>query len=576
MAFDGITTCSITNELAHKLIGGRIYKIIQPEKDALLITVRKEKDQFKVFLSANPSLPLAYLTDRNLSAPQNAPAFTMLLRKHLANGRITDITQPGLERAITISIEHLDEMGDLCKKNLIIELMGKHSNIIFTDSNGKILDSIKHVSAIMSSVREVLPGREYFIPDAAEKSNLLSGDYKNKLSKPCEIFKALYSGITGFSPVLSQEICYQAGVDADKPATALSEDEWNKIFTQLDSLSETIRSGSFKPVIYYKNGIPAEYSAIPLSSFLGYEAKQYDSISALLFDYYNEKEIYTRIRQRSTDLRRVVTTAYERNIKKYDLQLKQLKDTEKKDKYRIYGELLNTYGYSASLGDKSITCVNYYTNEEITIPLDETLTATENAKKYFDRYGKLKRTFEALSELTLQTKAEIDHLDSVLTSLDIAQAEEDLIQIRQELVASGYIKGKGNRKKERITSRPFHYVTDYGYDIYVGKNNLQNEALTFDFANGGDWWFHAKHAPGSHVILKVKPGEDVPDQAFIDAARLAAFYSKIKNQDKIEIDYTLKKNVKKPNGSAPGFVVYYTNYSLITDSNISNLTLVSQ
>ena len=277
-----------------------------------------------------------------------------------------------------------------------------------------------------------------------------------------------------------------------------------------------------------------------------------------------------RILLLSSDLRRIVSTALERNIKKYDLQLKQMRDTEKKDKYRIYGELLNTYGYGVEPGAKSMTALNYYTNEDIAIPLDPMLTAGENAKKYFDKYNKLKRTFEALSQLTLETKSEIDHLESVSNALDIAQKEEDLVQIKEELIESGYIRRKGGSKKVKVTSRPFHYVSSDGYDIYVGKNNYQNDELTFRFASGNDWWFHAKGMPGSHVVVKSR-GDELPDSTFEDAARLAAHYSRGRGQEKVEIDYTEKKNVKKPGGGKPGFVVYYTNYSMMIDSDISAL-----
>ncbi len=266
-------------------------------------------------------------------------------------------------------------------------------------------------------------------------------------------------------------------------------------------------------------------------------------------------------------------TALERNVKKYDLQIKQMQDTEKKDKYRIYGELLNTYGYEAAPGDKSLTALNYYTNEMITIPLDPLLTASENAKKYFDRYGKMKRTCEALSELTRQVKEEIDHLESVQAALDIALHEEDLAQIKEELIASGYIRRKGGSKKVKFTSRPFHYVNEDGFHMYVGKNNYQNDELTFKFASGGDWWFHAKGIPGSHVVVKTD-GKELPDKAFEDAARLAAYYSKGRGQEKVEIDYTEKKNVKKPGAAKPGFVVYYTNYSMMIDTDISKLRLL--
>lgn len=273
------------------------------------------------------------------------------------------------------------------------------------------------------------------------------------------------------------------------------------------------------------------------------------------------------------DLRKIVQTALERNVKKYDLQIKQMQDTEKKDKYRIYGELLNTYGYEAAAGDKSLTALNYYTNEMITIPLDPLLTASENAKKYFDRYGKMKRTYEALSELTREVKEEIDHLESIQAALDIALHEEDLAQIKEELIASGYIRRKGGSKKVKFTSRPFHYVNEDGFHMYVGKNNFQNDELTFKFASGGDWWFHAKGIPGSHVVVKTD-GKELPDKAFEDAARLAAYYSKGRGQEKVEIDYTEKKNVKKPGAAKPGFVVYYTNYSMMIDTDISKLRLL--
>ena len=296
-------------------------------------------------------------------------------------------------------------------------------------------------------------------------------------------------------------------------------------------------------------------------------------ISLLLEHYYAEKNTLTRIRQKSSDLRRIVQTALERDIRKYDLQLHQMQDTEKRDLYRVYGELLNTYGYHAEPGAKSLEALNYYTNETITIPLDPTLTATENAKKYFEKYGKLKRTYEALTELTREVKKEIDHLESIQAALDIALYEEDLAQIKEELAESGYIRRKSSAKKQKITSRPFHYISSDGFHMYVGKNNYQNDELTFKFAAGNDWWFHAKQMPGSHVIVKSGNAEELPDRTFEEAARLAAYYSKGREQEKVEIDYVQKKHVKKPNGSKPGFVVYYTNFSMAIDSNISALRL---
>ena len=263
----------------------------------------------------------------------------------------------------------------------------------------------------------------------------------------------------------------------------------------------------------------------------------------------------------------------DRSRKKYDLQLKQLRDTEKRDKYKVYGELLNAYGYGLEEGAKSLTCLNYYTNEDIIIPLDPQLTAQENSKKYFERYNKLKRTFEAMSKLTEETHEEMEHLDSVSTALDLAQTEGDLAQIKEELTLAGYIKrhtSNKNMKKQKLSSKPLHYVSSDGYHMYVGKNNLQNEELTFKFANGGDWWLHAKGLPGSHVIVKTE-GDELPDATFEEAARLAAYFSKNRSSEKVEIDYIQRKHVKKPNAGKPGFVIYHTNYSMMIEPNIENI-----
>ena len=586
MAFDGITIAAVTKELKDSLLGGRIYKIAQPEADELLLTIKTtDGGQKRLLLSANASLPLIYLTQTNKPSPMTAPGFCMLLRKHLQNGRIIDITQPGLERIVHLHIEHLNEMGDLCHKQLIIEVMGKHSNIIFTDDTDMIIDSIKHISGMISSVREVLPGRTYFIPTTQDKKNPLAlspDSFKQTMTAGnMPIYKALYSFYTGISPVIAQELCHLAGIDGDFSTAVFTQSDngslmLSRLYDVFSSMMEKVKLGDFEPVIAYENGTPAEYAAFPLSGYSKDALKPFSSISTLLEQYYAEKDAITRIRQKSADLRRIVQTALERNIKKYELQLKQMADTEKKDKYRIYGELLNTYGYGLAPGTKSMEALNYYTNEMITIPLDPLLSASENAKKYFDKYSKLKRTYEALSTLTAQVKEEIDHLESIQAALDLALLEEDLAQIKDEMIVSGYIhRRSGNTKKIKFTSKPFHYLSSDGFHIYVGKNNYQNDELTFQLASGNDWWFHAKGIPGSHVVVKTE-GNELPDSTFEDAARLAAFYSKGRGQDKVEIDYTEKRNVKKPAGGKPGFVIYHTNYSMMIDTDISHLKQIEE
>ena len=578
MAFDGITVSCLRKELAETLTGGRITKIVQSEADELLLTIKNNGEQYRLLLSASASLPLVYLTDKNKPAPMTAPGFCMLLRKHLGGGRIVAVTQPSLERILHFQIEHLDEMGDLCRKTLIVELMGKHSNLIFCKEDGMILDSIKHVSLAVSSVREVLPGRPYFIPHTQDKLDPLTcppGEMVAAIcEKPVPLVKAIYTTLTGFSPVIAEELCFRSSLESARPAGALEEAEREMLEHQLLRLVETVQAGDFEPYIYYKEGKePVEFSAVPLTLYRDLETESFSSVSALLETYYASKNTLTRIRQKSSDLRRIVQTALERSRKKYDLQSRQLSDTEKREKYKIWGELIHTYGYGVPEGAKSMQALNYYTNEEITIPLCPTLSAQENAKKYFDKYGKLKRTFEAVTKLLAETGAEVEHLESIQTSLDMALSEEDLVQIKEELVESGYIRRKGGGKKVKITSRPYHYISGDGFDIYVGKNNYQNEELTFQLATGNDWWFHAKGVPGSHVIVKTN-GQELPDRTFEEAGRLAAYYSKNRGGDKVEIDYVQKKQVKKPGGSRPGFVVYYTNYSLMIDSDISGIRQV--
>ena len=575
MAFDGIVVADLVHEFRNELIGGRIARIAQPETDELLLTIKTNDGQRRLLISADASLPLIYLTDANKPAPMTAPNFCMLLRKHIGGGRIIDIRQPKLERIIHFTIEHLDELGDLCRKELIVEIMGKHSNIIFCTSDGKIIDSIKHVSAQMSSVREVLPGREYFIPDTMHKADPLTVDadtFTGLLKeKPMPVSKAVYTSFTGISPVTAEEICHLAGLDSALPAKEYSENVLFHLYTQFTIYLSAIKEGRFTPAIYYDGREPKEFAALPLTHFDGYECREYTSISEVLSTFYSTRSLLTRIRQKSADLRHIVQTALERNRKKYDLQLRQLKDTENREKFRIYGELINTYGYNVEEGARKLDALNYYTNEMVSIPLDPTKTPQENAQRYFAKYNKQKRTFEALSELSKETLEDINYLESVQTALDIALTEEDLAQIREELAGAGYIRRRFTKKKIRIKNEPLHYISSDGYHIYVGKNNLQNEELTFHFASGNDWWFHAKQAPGSHVIVKSN-GDELPDRTFEEAGRLAAYYSSMRGSDKVEIDYVQKKHVKKPNGARPGFVVYYTNYSLVIDSDISGIT----
>ena len=582
MALDGISIHALVHEFNQNLLNGKINKISQPEREELLITVNTADGNKRLLISANASLPFMYITKDNKPAPAQAPGFCMLLRKHIGAGRIIEISQMGLERVVRFKIQHLNEMGDITFKYLYVEIMGKHSNIIFCNEENMILDSIKHIPSSVSSVREVLPGRDYFIPAQEGKINPLESTedfFKSKvLKKSDSVFKAIMSSYIGISPTIANEICYRAGIDSDVSNASLFDEHKISLYKEFTALIDDVKSNN-----YYYNIIvdgntnkPMEYAPLKLSMYADMQSKEYDSFSEVLVEFYAKRNAYTNIHQKSADLRKIISNHIERAAKKLDLQLKQEKDTNKREKYRIYGELLHTYGYEAKQGDKSITVINYYNNEELTIPLDVDLTPSENAKKYFDKYAKLKRTAEALETYIEQSRQELELLKSIEASLTIAETETDLADIRRELIDHGFIKKHTGSKKEKSKkSKPLHFIDDNGFDIYVGKNNYQNDELTFKFATGNDWWFHTKKIHGSHVIVKTN-GKELPDSTYEYAAELAAYYSSGRDSDKVEIDYLQKKNVKKPASSVAGFVVYYTNYSLIATPTLEHVKLVSE
>ena len=582
MALDGISIHALVYEFNENLLNGKINKISQPEKEELLITINTQNGNKRLLISANASLPFMYITAENKPAPATAPGFCMLLRKHIGAGRIIEISQMEMERAIRFKIQHLNEMGDVTFKYLYVEIMGKHSNIIFCNEDNMILDAIKHVPSSVSSVREVLPGRQYFIPAQEGKINPMDTTedfFKNKVLKRSDsVFRAIMSSFVGISPTIANEICYRAALDSDASCASLFDEHKDKLYTAFSQLMADVSENRYfyNIVMDESKGEPLEYAPLALTMYADKGYRQLDTMSEVLVEFYAKRNAYTNIRQKSADLRKIISNHIERASKKLDLQLKQLKDTEKRDKYKIYGELLHTYGYEAKPQDKSITVINYYDNKELTIPLDPDFTPAENAKRYFDKYAKLKRTAEALDTYISQSEQELELLKSIETSLNIAETESDLADIRRELSDHGFIKKhSGNKKEKSKKSKPLHFIDDNGFDIYVGKNNYQNDELTFKFATGNDWWFHTKKIHGSHVIVKTN-GKELPDSSYEYAAELAAYYSSGRESDKVEIDYLQKKNVKKPASAVAGFVVYYTNYSMVVSPTLEHVKLVSQ
>ena len=582
MAFNGITVSAVAEEIRRRAVGGRVVKLQQPERDELQITIKKEKDTVRILLSSDASLARTCITEQTKQSPMTAPAFLMLLRKHIGSGRLVSVEQPGFERVLIFTFEHLDEMGDPSEKRLVVEMMGRYSNLIFLDKEGKVLDSVRRVTPDISSLRTILPGVSYEAPPSQGRRDPMTETREGFLTAFGEasgqVAKVIPSLYTGFSRITGEELSERGGVSGDTHTEALTQEDREHLADAFMELMGQIRRGEFDPCIVICDGEPKEFSAFPLTVYQEADRRRMESISETLEQFYLLRSRNSRIRQKSQDLRQVLKTATERAAKKLDLQQAQFRDTEDREQYRIYGELLNTYGYGLEPGAKELTCTNYYDGQEITIPLDPMLTAGENSKRYFEKYNKKKRTYVALQEQIAVTKASLDYLQSVSHALSIAEDESDLAEIRRELQESGYIRSGGSKKGKRKepASHPLHFVTEDGYHIYVGKNNIQNEALTFEFAAGNDMWFHAKQRPGSHVIVKREGREELPDHIYEIAAGLAAYYSSASDAPKVEIDYTERRNLHKSPGQPKGFVIYHTNFSMVAVPDRSRVTEVEK
>lgn len=567
MAFDGITVSAIKAEIEDKILGGRIDKVYQPEKDEIILGIRSMGQAYKLLLTSNASNPKFHFTQTNPSNPMTPPLFCMVMRKHLQSGKIIKIEQPDFDRILNIYVESLNELGDYSVKKLVLEIMGRHSNIILTDENNTILDCIKHIGHDTSSVREVLPGREYTLPPSQGKINTLELDNNNfnevlENNPSFEIQSVIYKNYTGISPIAASEICYRANVNGSTPVEALTDIQKEVVFNKFAGLVEDIKANRFYPEsITNEKGKTIDFSPIEMTQFNGLEIKKYTSISELIESFYANRDFAYRIGQKTQDLRKLITQNIERCIRKKDIQMQTLRSIKNRDELRLKGELLTANIYSIKKGMTTVELPNYYSeNQElVAIELDSNKTPSENAQKYYKAYNKAKRTFEALKDQIKSNDEELAYLESVLTSVNNCTDEQDVKEIRRELREEGYVKKVKNQKdKSKKHSVPLHFISQDGFDIYVGKNNIQNDELTLKFARPRDIWMHTKNIPGSHVII-VANGQTIPDTTLNEGAMLSAFYSKAKNSSKVPVDYTEKKNVKKPNGSKPGFVIYETN-----------------
>lgn len=567
MPFDGFTVAAVAAQINRELSGARVERVNAPTADEIVLNLRTEdRRSVKLCLSASSSIPKVNLTSVVKDNPAQASALCMHLRKHLNSARLVSASQPGFERVIKLELLTTDEMGYPRTEYIYCEIMGKYSNVILTDADGRIINCIKPVDITTSSKRQVLPGMKYEAPPPQDKlipTEVSADDFAGCVEKHGEVEADGFfvKCFRGFSPLLSREAAYLANASG-RPAR----ERGAALYGVFCAFMRCVKESDFCPCIIYDGKKPVDFSAFIIKQYgKGYELKVFDSVSDCIDSFYSERENVERIKQRGGDILRIINSA-ELHIKK---KAENINDDIIKcgdaEKYRLYGDLITANLYRAEKGAAEMKVENYYDENcpLIGIPLDPRLTAAANAQKYYKKYNKLKTARTEAAKRAEQTKGELEYIKTVADALSRSETEEDLEQIRAELYETGYAsKMKDGGKKKPVKSKPLRFKTDGGYDVFVGKNNTQNDRLTMKEASRFDWFFHVKNAPGSHVIM-VSDGDEPSAEDFTQAARLAAYYSSKRGGQNVEVDYTQVKNIKKPAGSAPGFVIYSQNYSAV-------------
>ncbi len=574
MAFDAGMVLAITRELDAKLgedngfNGARVDKITMPERDEIHLLVHVGRENFRLVISASVGNPRVHLTETAKENPNTPPAFCMLLRKHLSSSRIAHIRQPGFERIAEFEFDFKDEMGYISKKYLIAEIMGKHSNIIFCDSDRRILGAIRTSDFSDSTKRPVIVGIKYELPPLQDKLDPTSADKESFISALCTIDgtmpaeRAITAAFMGVAPIIAREIVYRATGDA---TSLLCEADTDKLWYHFHLLYDALASGNFAPCILCRAeapDTPFEYSFTDIRQY-GSRAvvKPLESVSDAIDGFFTTRDKSERIKQRSQDIFRMLLNAQNRLLKKIEAQESELADTATMEHCRKCGDLISQEMYRIKRGDRSVTATDYSVDgyPEVTIELDERLSPSQNAQRYYKKYNRKKNAAVELKKQIEEARNELKYIDAVLDSLSRAETEADLDELREELSMWGY--GKRDRKKLKTADKkkklkPLKALSPSGLEVYIGKNNLQNDYLTMKFADKKDWWFHVKNLAGSHVILKVE-GEEPPAEDFTFCASLAAMHSSAEG-DNIAVDYTLIKHIKKPPAAKPGFVTYST------------------
>lgn len=563
MSFDGIFTKAVVDEITPLLLNGKINKINQPDKNEINIQIYN-KENYKLLLSCANNLSRIHLSEKNKKNPITAYNFCMLLRKHLVGGTIKNIYQHKMDRVVCFEIENLNELKELNKKLLIIEIMGKHSNIILVDKeSNKIIDSIKHIDSRQSSIREVFPNKDYFFVKD-EKENILEENYRLpseilKNSEPISMKKFFYTNYLGFSPTISYELLNNSNIDMDINSVNFSEDDIQKLDENFKILVENIKNKKYFPILIQdevKNN--KDFYCFDLNLYENKESVS--NISNLVENFYHNNSLRDRINQKASGFKKVLTTKLNRLSNKYSAMNDELLNNKSKEDLKIFADLLSINIYKMEKGMKKIVLENIYDNmNEVEISLDEKKSPRENIESYYKKYKKLKTADEIIKQELPKIETEIAYIKQILETIEIITELNELSEIEEELISLGYVKKSKKNKQKLEKSKPYVFETKSGALIYVGKNNLQNENLTLKVANKNDIFFHAQDVPGSHVILR---GANLTEDDYKIAGFLAGYYSYFKNEGYANVDYTEKKHIRKAKGTGLG-MVYYDNYKTL-------------
>lgn len=563
MSFDGMVTGAVVSQLKQSLTGGKIEKIYQPEADEIILNIHSGKENHKLYISSNSSHARLHLITETSANPLNPMGFCMLLRKHIQGGRITAVEQKDSERIVELFIDTINELGFSVNKKLIVEIMGKHSNIILMDiASNKIIDSIKRISIDVNRYRQLLPGQQYVYPPSQGKipyygitesqvGAILEGAAENEA-------KTLMSHIQGISPLIAEEIVFEAGLTG------------TSVFHILSGMAEKIRSSASEPKVYLtEDGTPFDFHFFSLRSISDYYQEiGFQNISEAISYYYTNKSSSNRIRQKSSDLERAVSGSLDKLYLKKQRLSEDLLKAENSDGLRLFGELLTANLHQIQQGASNAEVLNYYDNTMVTIELDPRFSPIQNAQRYYKKYSKAKTAITEKNIQLEETNSDIAYLESVSSYIEKASSVEEIEELRQELVEGGYLKRrKNNFKPGKSKPAPYQYQTTDGFRVLVGRNNKENDILTFKTASPKDVWFHTKDIPGSHVILFTQ-GKGMTETAIFEAAALAAYHSKGRESENVPVDYTQVRHVKKPNGAKPGMVIFTDNRTVYVNPKL--------